>query len=109
MARLRSLEYGTPWLGRAMAEPPPGDPKLNGRYRGPLPVQEVARGVPGADLTPRAPAPAAGQIWLRGGLRVEVVRVNGKAVSFLELGPPWNTRTLRRSDFLRTSRWRPAS
>jgi hypothetical protein len=104
MARLRSLEYGVPWVHKWLEEPLPGDPARNGEYRGSLPVRQIAAGLGGADLTDRRPTPAPGQLWRRGPLVVRVLEVSARSVRFLELDPRNNTRTIRLCEFMRTAR-----
>jgi hypothetical protein len=104
MARLRSLEYGVPWVHEWLEEPTPGDPALNGAYRGSLPVRHVAQGLSGADLGELRPTPAPGQIWRRGPLTVRVLEVTAATVRFLELDRRHNTRRIRRCEFIRSSR-----
>jgi hypothetical protein len=101
MARLRSPDYRGVWDYRILAEPDTGDPKLNGPYRGSLPVQVLAPGICGADRRVADDAPAHGQVWRMGPLVVRVVQVTRDTVRFLELTHGRNLRTIRRCDFLR--------
>ncbi len=104
MARLRSLEYGVVWIHSILADPDPGDPARNGRYRGPLRVREIAPGASGRDATSNRLAPARGQLWRLGPVLVRIIVATSATVRFLELNFMGNTRSMRRCDFLRRAR-----
>jgi hypothetical protein len=102
MARLRSLDYGTPWLWGMFPES--GDPRKNGPYRGPLSVRHIAPAVYGSDLVAAKEPPAAGQLWRRGAQLVRITRVTERRIAFRDLTHSGAVRTVFRSHFLRTSR-----